>query len=428
MVGALQAEGCLLKPSRGELAMSFWWGLGWGKSKRNFYVRLGRAQNGLKHPWVFPVGIVLVGILLGLAGVIGNGVRLSFGQVSPRIPGEGQHPRQPPGLPRPEGMGPIGPDPHGLHPVQMEASGVVNSLAPRGLQIVSSDGRAWILMVRPDAKVELLGTAEPSFLRPGQLVRFIAQVDRKRGLVDEPVGSLLIFTPNFSKIETQLGVFPAEPAPGAEDLPGGVGHQGALPQPAVSSAPNPSRRAHPKDSPRGDTASPRSLPEKIRLDIRGRLSGISKQGKLLVVLPPNAFLRGTLEVPLAENADIRVDWSEAGAFMMAAPGDRVRAKGVQVGPNAIEVSELTIEKMTPLGENPSAGRRSTRQDSPSNREENKISRPPSRTVPDRPDRNGKQALPWEGKTSPGVSKDQSEEAQEAETAGGEDAGKTSEPE
>ncbi len=358
--------------------------------RRDFWQRVG--VNPRKCPphyasWVMALIFV---VLLCYMGVSRDSQHAVLGQVPPRFGGEGQLPRHPPNPPGPEAMGRMERGQPPWQAAQVEATAIVRSVSPRGLEVVAPDGRAWLLLVRPDAKVELLGTAELSFLRPGQLVRFVAQVDRKRGVVEEPVSSLLIFTPNFSKVETQPGVFPDEGAVSSgEGLPGVGFPQNGATQPGSGPPAHPTRRVNPRDSGRGATASV-PLPEKVRLDIRGRLSEITKQGRLVVLLPPNAFLRGPLEVPLVENAEIRVDWLDPKAYMMAAAGDRVRAKGIQVGPNVVEVSELTIEKMGPLGDKTSTGPRNTRQESRTSRDRSEIGgernplpqREPSREAPE----------------------------------------------
>ena len=392
------------KFSRGDIVMFRTGCITGAKQKQRRGLWQGEGGSPRKCPphhasWVMALMLV---VLLCHIGVLGDWPNAVFGQVPPRFPGEGQPPRQPPIPPGPEAMGRMERGHHPRQAAQVEATAIVRSVSPRGLEVVAPDGRAWLLLVRPDAKVELLGTAEPSFLRPGQLVRFVAQVDRKRGIVEEPVSSLLIFTPNFSKLETQLGVFPDEAAvPTGEGLPGVGFLQGSAAQPGSGPPAHPTRRPNPRDSSRAGAAATQ-LPEKVRLDIRGRVSGLTKQGRLVVVLPPNAFLRGPLEVPLVENPEIRVDWSDTGAYMMVAAGDRIRAKGMQVGPNVLEVSELIIEKMGPLGVKTSTGSRTTRQETRSMREDASKSRTSSRTSRDHTDIGGDQKPLQQSEPSPEV--------------------------
>jgi len=398
------------KFTRGDFVMFRTWCIAGAKQeqRRGLWRRRGSSPRKLLTCHARSVMALMSVVLLCHTGTLRDWQNAVLGQVPPRFPGEGQPPRQPLGPPGPEAMGRMerGQQPWQL--AQVEATAIVRSVSPRGLEVVAPDGRAWLLIVRPDAKVELLGTAEPSFLRPGQLVRFVAQVDRKRELVEEPVSSLLIFTPNFSKIETQLGVFPEEGAGATGQGVPGVGFpQGGGVQPGGSPPAPPARRVNPRDSSRGGATSGQ-LSEKVRLDIRGRLSGITKQGKLVVVLPPNAFLRGPVEVPLAENPEIRVDWSDTGAYMMAAAGDRVRAKGMQVGPNVVEVSELIIEKMGPLGDKTSTGLRNTRQETRITREDAGKPRSSPRTSRDRTDTSGEQKPPLESEPSEKPSEDPTE--------------------
>ncbi|MCS7237342.1 MAG: hypothetical protein NZ899_03625 [Thermoguttaceae bacterium] len=287
---------------------------------------------------------------------------------------EAQPPRRPPGdqFPAQEGMGPVprefgpregvpnfpgapreGPGgPPGEMPL-LEASGIIQAVGPGMIRIVTPEGQAWVLQVAPDAKVEVLGPATREVLRPGQLVRFVAEVDRRKGTVESPVESILIFTVNYSKAETQPGVFPE--ATGQEGPPGVAAPEGgALVPDGVRRTPPPgSGRSRMGRKPSG--ANGEALPPIVRLDIRGRLSGITRQGRLVVSPPPNIYLRGPIEISLADQADIRVDISQPQAYTMASPGDRVRAKGFQVGPNAGVVSEVVIELATPLGNKPDSG-------------------------------------------------------------------------
>lgn len=230
----------------------------------------------------------------------------------------------------------------------LEASGTIQAVAPGAIRMITPEGQAWILQIPPNAKVEVLGPAAREIIRPGQLVRFVAEVDRRKGTVEAPVDSLLIFTVNFSKAETQLGVFP-EGAVGMGPTDQGAHHDeepgheaGRGVRPGPGRAPRSARRAP------GGNDDP-GQPAVMRLDIRGRITDVTRQGKLVISPPPNVYVRGPLEITLAEHAEIRVDISEPRAYTMASPGDRLKGKGFQIGPNTGVVSELVIELVSPLG-------------------------------------------------------------------------------
>ena len=93
------------------------------------------------------------------------------------------------------------------------------------------------------------------------------------------------------------------------------------------------------------------------------LSSNSAQTWLLRILPqariqilgkatlqvPNAPFRGALKIEIAEGAEIDVDLSSPAAVSLAQKGDKVRARGQQLGEQAGQVNDLEITLSQTLG-------------------------------------------------------------------------------
>jgi len=244
---------------------------------------------------------------------------------------------------------------------RLEATGTIDAVAPGMIRMIGLDGQVWMLQISPEAKVRLTGPATSEFLQPGQYVQFLGSVDKRTGQVREKVLKLLVFSPNPENTKTQLGVFPEHMVREMEAAASaaGVSHPGSGPSgeqpfgpPTEDDRANGRQRSRGPGravrSPRG--SQPPALAEDTPFDIRGRLTGIDRQGVLHVALPPNPYLRGSLQVSLAEEVEITVDFFDPAIYRLATAGDRIEAKGHQVGPNAGFMTELKIEKATPLGQ------------------------------------------------------------------------------
>ncbi len=98
----------------------------------------------------------------------------------------------------------------------IELKGLVGGVQAGVLQIVADreqEGRTWqepwLARPAPGAKIDIAGYADREILRPGLVVRLVAEFDLKTGAATEPVTELAIVTPRFGD---QVGIFPDDPA------------------------------------------------------------------------------------------------------------------------------------------------------------------------------------------------------------------------
>jgi hypothetical protein len=121
---------------------------------------------------------------------------------------------------------------------------------------------------------------------------------------------------------------------------------------------------------------------------------------MIVMLPPNAYLRGPLEVSLAEALELKVDLLGPEVLSLVAAGDRVRGRGIAIGPNMAAMLEVVIEKVGILGEKPagtgredSRDRASRRPGPPPKRTQRDSAEPPAAKMQDSPAREDGKKLP-----------------------------------
>jgi len=200
------------------------------------------------------------------------------------------------------------------------AFGTVEAMAPWKMQITTDSGQAWLLQFLPNSEVNVMGTAAPEFLAPGQYVSFNAHVDKHSSRVDEKIARLKIFTPNETRI---LGAFPR----GTGAFAAGEGSQAE------------SR----EDSGAGEAPPPGTEP----FQIAGRISSV-KNGKL-VVLAPNQYFKPSLKLELAEKPEIELDITGSALYQLARKGDKVEAGGSQLAPQVMQVHEAKVILSEPLG-------------------------------------------------------------------------------
>ena len=204
----------------------------------------------------------------------------------------------------------------------LSISGAVEAVAPGRITLKTPANDTWALMVPRDANVEVTGTAEPDLLQRGAFVRLLATVDR-RGQVRGPVQQLTL-TEVANRPGRRPGVFrPGQfepPAPG--DQKDDVGFVMPGMQPLI---------------PEGA--------EEAMLELRGHIRNY-RRGFLTLEVPHPLF-RGPLRVELKELPTIALEFSD---YSHARPGDRVSAKGPQVGPNVIRAKEVSLELNTPVGD------------------------------------------------------------------------------
>ncbi|HEX4145594.1 MAG TPA: hypothetical protein VHY91_18960 [Pirellulales bacterium] len=96
----------------------------------------------------------------------------------------------------------------------LKASGTIEEMtSEQELRLKVSDSEIWLVEIKPETKVEVTGTAESAFLRPGLHVRFDGEIDKK-GNLQADIGELEIFTPQG---KNGLGLF-ADNSPTAKPI------------------------------------------------------------------------------------------------------------------------------------------------------------------------------------------------------------------
>lgn len=187
---------------------------------------------------------------------------------------------------------------------EIEIEGTIGMVGPGMIQLRTLTGELWLFRIPPTAKVEVKGTAEKSFLRPGMFVRFRATVDPK-GHATSKVPQLTIRNPSI------------------HEPPAMIPEAGGLISP--------------------EPAGPRKKKEKetvpLPYQVFGRISSV-KDGQYLVLTP-----QGAVTFELEETAKIDVDMTN---LICVRRGDRVAIKGVVLAPGRGEAKEVRIELSSPL--------------------------------------------------------------------------------
>ncbi|ASV76757.1 hypothetical protein THTE_4156 [Thermogutta terrifontis] len=231
---------------------------------------------------------------------------------------------------------------------RLEASGTVEEVGPMGMVIVSPTGQKWQLLFDRECKLQLTGKAMPDVLRPGVVISFTAEIDKKTGQATEKVSAVTICTPDQQHL---LGVFPegTMAAMGeAADAGAGAAGVGGFPGSGFGSGLAPEGGAPPQQP--GRQHSRRQVetgPPVERFEVCGRITGITKTGKITVAAPNHHF-RAPIQFELAENPDISLELSGREAVPFIARGAKVTGKGVQIAPTAGRMSEITVELVEPL--------------------------------------------------------------------------------
>ena len=297
---------------------------------------------------VFIVFALIWGVLFGTT---------AYSQFMPPIPNQPQQQGRNIG-PFPPQAGPQGMMPGRNQPrgsgeqlPRIEASGTIEVLTPVGLQIVTPSGQKWQLAVSRECKIELTGKALPDVLRPGVIVSFTASIEKKTGHATEKVESLVICSIDQNH---QLGVFPDQGTGATGDAPafgemGGVG-SGPAASPFGAAAGGFGNLGGPAERPtrpgRGRQNPEDDVPVE-RYQVCGRISAITKLGKITVVAP-NPHFRAPIQIEVGENPDISLELSGGEAMAFIRPGAKITGKGVQIGPTAARMSELMVELTEPV--------------------------------------------------------------------------------
>ncbi len=288
---------------------------------------------------------------------------------------------------------------------RIEASGTIEVLTPAGLQIISPSGQKWQLVLERDCKVELTGKALPDVIRPGVVVSFTAEIEKKTGKATEKVDSIVICSIDQ---DHQLGVFPdqgLEGVPLGEGAPGGAMEGMGFGQ-APNAFPAPGGGFGSLGGPGEQPARPRRGRQNVqdeppveRYQVCGRISAITKLGQITVVAP-NPHFRAPIQIELVESPEITLELSGREAFSLIRPGSKISGRGVQIGPTAARMSELKVELAEPLTFAP------PKKEKPHAEEQEKphprpgVRTPTQRTPEDKADEADKEAPPAKESTPP----------------------------
>jgi len=230
----------------------------------------------------------------------------------------------------------------------LQTTGVVDAVVPGYIRILSAQNQLLVLQVLPTAKCQLTGKAKPEALGPGCYIRFVAEVNKRRGTVDEKITALTVFTPSTLR---QPGAEPDSgmgtsfgPRPGADKKKGEEKAKPAFGAAAAAGADTGKPAAGARKA--GGAAAKGAVSEVF--DVRGQVTRIAN-GKVELHVP-NAYFRPLLKVEIADDADIDVEVDDPTAYTLARKGDKVEAQGrLAIGGDRGFAEELIITMNEPLG-------------------------------------------------------------------------------
>ncbi len=201
-------------------------------------------------------------IVVPLIGCLALPAAFAFAQAQPR-------PQQPPWPQQQQQQ----------KPAKLEAKGTIDEVQGNIIGIKTEDNQMWLVQVNHGkVKVQVDGTAEVSFLQPGQTVKFTGEVDEKGNLTKE-----------VDKLEIYTAVGRSVP---------GLYKEGA-----------------------DETAKPEKKPGAGTYEIRGKVQ--SFKDNHLVVSAGSKKIVGTVNA----NAEISVKLADAADLGYAQKGDTVKAMG-----------------------------------------------------------------------------------------------------
>ena len=239
-------------------------------------------------------------------------------------------------------------------PIPANPSGTIEAIGRGVMRIKSLAGQPYMLQLADRATVHVTGTAKKDVLGPGSFISFFAEVDKRRGEVQDKIGELIIFTPSPQR---PLGAFPGGRPAIAPD-PSGADPQAAKPvaavPPAAADVPPPGAEKPPADARQSRSRSRRSRakdedegPLIDSFEIVGRITGIDKTGKI-TVYAPNPYFKSAVQIELTEDPHIDLDLADVRSLALARPGDKVLARGQQVAPNVVQVNEIAVQLTEPF--------------------------------------------------------------------------------
>ncbi len=187
-----------------------------------------------------------------------------------------------------------------------EGSGVVEGAGPLGLA-VNANGASWKVKPDKNCKIEVTGTADPDFLKPGLWVKFNADFDKKNKAT-APVNELEIVDQHTAMV-TEKGKSGLNGADAAAEKKG-----------------------------KGAAASTTAVSNTVL----GHITAIKNNEMTLETGS------GVMKADLGTNPSIKVNVSE---FTWAQPGDTVDVKGWYVQLGAAVAQDIKVTLKNPLGDN-----------------------------------------------------------------------------
>lgn len=185
-----------------------------------------------------------------------------------------------------------------LQPKHTQGKGTVDAVAG-GLLKITLRSKTWIVKPGPQCKIEVMGTAEEDCLRPGVIVRFSAEVDKK-GIVAEPLEEIELTSLRPGE---SIGTF------------------------ANSLDSEPGTRAFPK----GD--------EPTSLQVVGRIIKLNDRKATIAT--------GRLNVQVELKPDVTVKYNTTD-YSLAAEGDVIEVKGNYLESGAMLAEEIAITLGKPV--------------------------------------------------------------------------------
>ncbi len=204
--------------------------------------------------------------------------------------------------------------------VKISAAGTIAGIGPGYLLVVSQAGDRWQVAIDPRADVTVTGTATPSFLRAGMLVKFSGKFNKKAESV-QPLSSLTIFTPK--------PVAPERRGQRGEEIDPEIAERAKTLFKIKEESPEDSKKVKPPET----------------FDIASAGAVVSARGGKVQVRAPEAAFK----IELADDAQLALEVND---YRLAKEGDKVEIEGWGYGDDKTKVlaSRVTIRLSDTLGE------------------------------------------------------------------------------
>lgn len=241
-------------------------------------------------------------------------------------------------------------------PVDMEGS----FLAFRnGVVEVQNDlqDEKWQCKPATGAVVVAKAEAPMDFLQKGSYISFTAEVNLKKGTIEEPISELTIFVPGG---KAQPGVFLPEHAAelyvsqddmklqkqmsamGGGGMGGmGMGGIGGMGMGSMMPADPGEKKSRKKEKP----------PESMELVVRGQVKSLTKAGAMTLTVPANAYTKTAIKAKITDEPNIEAVLTGRTVFEFAKKGDKVTISGnqlTQYGPTMMQLTYMDVEFSGPL--------------------------------------------------------------------------------